>query len=76
MSSVHEVEQAEERNRDIAATWTTKVAERDNSRPFRRWPDVDLPLTDTKWPASARVLFVTGSATALWALIFLMIKAF
>lgn len=75
MSGVHEVER-DVRNTDIAAAWTKDVANRDNSRQFCRPRCADLPLTYRKWTALTRVLFITGSATALWASVFLMIEAF
>ena len=76
MSGVHEVERTQERNTDIAVAWTSDAASRDSSDPFRRWGYADIPPTGTMWPPLARVLFITGSASTLWALIFLVIRAF
>ena len=75
MSGVHEVERTEERNRDFAAARAYDLPGRDVSRPFHRGSDADLLFAETKWPALARVLFITGSAIALWISIFLAIEA-
>lgn len=39
-----------------------------------RRPYAELPDRSRKWPMPLRVVFITGSAAALWGLIFLAIK--
>jgi hypothetical protein len=39
-----------------------------------RRPYAELPDRSKKWPKPVRVLFIAGSAAALWALIFAGIK--
>ncbi|RYD98225.1 MAG: hypothetical protein EOP61_15795 [Sphingomonadales bacterium] len=39
-----------------------------------RRPYSELPDRGKKWPMPVRVVFITGSAAALWGLIFLGIK--
>jgi hypothetical protein len=39
-------------------------------------PSTDLPDGGGKWPLPLRVVFIAGSAAALWGLIFLAISLF